>query len=40
MTPLTHFGSHSYHGSLSLMFQKKDKVEINNKSLVDENKKS
>ena len=40
MSPLTHFGSHSYHGSLSLMFQKKDKAEANVQSLVDEKKKS
>ena len=39
MTPLTHFGSHSYHGSLSLMFQKKDKAEVHGESLVDDKKK-
>jgi hypothetical protein len=39
MTPLTHFGSHSFHGNLALMFQKKEKAEVHGESLVDGNAK-
>jgi hypothetical protein len=38
MTPLTHFGSHSFHGNLAMMFQKKQ-AEVHGESLVDENAK-
>jgi hypothetical protein len=39
-TPLTHFGAHSFHGNLAMMFQKKPVAEVHGESLVDEKKKS